>query len=273
MKTAFLQPLRTIALWALLWVLPQAHTSAQEFEVDGIWYSVLGEGGVKVIPNPDNSVYSHSEVVLPDTVLYEGTEYAVTEIGDTAFYQCANLVSVTIPKSVTNVASKAFYECSGLKYVEIADGSTPLAFTDNYQFWTSPLDSAYIGRDLEYESTVRYGGQSPFVGRTASFYTPIKKVEFGDSVTVVGQNLFRFSVSLERIVFGDNVTEILNYAFGNCTALTVLELPASVTTIKGAFNNCENISRVICLAETPPALSGGGYAVCTRRLLGSISEC
>lgn len=256
MKTTFLQPLRTIALLALLWGLPQAHTSAQEFEVDGIWYSVLGEGGVKVIPNPDKSVYSHSEVVLPDTVLYEGTEYAVTEIGDTAFYQCANLVSVTIPKSVTNVASKAFYECSSLRYVKIADGGTPLAFKDNYQFWTSPLDSAYIGRNLEYGSTVRYGGQSPFVGRTASFYTPIKKVEFGDSVTVVGRNLFRFSVSLERIVFGDNVTEILNYAFGNCTALTVLELPASVTTIKSAFDNCENISRVICLAETPPTLSG-----------------
>ena len=98
MKTAFLQPLRTVALLALLWVLPQSHTSAQEFEVDGIWYSVLSEGGVKVIPNPDKSVYSFSEVVMPDTVLYEATGYAVTEIGDTAFYQCADLVSVTIPK-------------------------------------------------------------------------------------------------------------------------------------------------------------------------------
>lgn len=256
MKTTFLQPLRTVALLALLWVLPQSHTSAQEFEVDGIWYSVLSEGGVKVIPNPNQSKYTHSEVVLPDTVLYEGAEYAVTEIGDTAFYQCADLAAVTIPHSVANVASKAFYECSGLRYVKIADGSTPLSFTDSYQFWTSPLDSAYIGRDLEYGSGRKYGGYSPFVGMSYRQFTPIKKVEFGDSVTVIGDKLFQYSASLESIVFGDNVTEILS-AFRNCTALTVLEFPASVTTIEGAFNSCDNISRVVCLGETPPTLSGG----------------
>lgn len=257
MKTTFLQPLRTVALLALLWALPQSHASAQEFEVDGIWYSVLSEGGVKVIPNPNQSKYTHSEVVLPDTVLYEGAEYAVTEIGDTAFYQCADLVSVTIPKSVTNVASMAFYECSGLRYVKIADSGTPLSFTDNYQFWTSPLDSAYIGRDLVYSRGSRLGGNSPFFGMSNLQFTPIKKVEFGDSVTVVGDKLFRCSASLESIVFGDNVTEILSSAFGNCTALTVLEFPASVTTIKGAFGSCDNISRVVCLGETPPTLSGG----------------
>ena len=255
MKTTFLQTLRIVALLAMLWVLPQSHISAQEFEVDGIWYSVLSESGVKVIANPDNSKYTHSEVILPEKVSYEGVEYAVTEIGASAFNQCADLVSVTIPKSVTDVASRAFYECSGLKYVEIADGSTPLSFTDNYQFWTSPLDSAYIGRDLEYGSGSRNGGNSPFVGRTPSQYTPIKSVVFGDSVTVVGKRLFQYSASLERIVFGDNVTEILSNAFGNCTALTSLELPASVTTIERGFENCTSISRVECLAETPPTLS------------------
>lgn len=256
MKPTFLQPLRTVALLALLWALPQAHTSAQEFEVDGIWYSILSESGVKVIANPDKSKYTHSEIILPEKVSYEGVEYAVTEIGASAFNQCADLVSVTIPKSVTDVASRAFYECSGLKYVEIADGSTPLSFTDNYQFWTSPLDSAYIGRDLEYRSGSRNGGDSPFVGRNSLQFTPIRKVEFGDSVTVIGRNLFGYSASLERIVFGDNVTEILSNAFGNCTSLTSLELPASVTTIDRGFTNCTNISRVVCLAETPPSLSG-----------------
>lgn len=256
MKTAFLQPLRYVALLALLWVVPQSHTSAQEFEVDGIWYSVLSEGGVKVIPNPDGSMYSHTEVVLPETVSYEGTEYAVTEIGSMAFNQCADLISVTIPKSVTTVASKAFYECSGLRYVEIADGSTPLSFTDNYQFWTSPLDSAYIGRNLENSSGSRYGGNSPFVGSNSSKITPIKKVEFGDSVTIVNTRLFQYSASLESIVFGDNVTEILSNAFGDCTSLNSLVLPASVTTIDRAFSSCDNISRVVCLAQTPPSLSG-----------------
>ena len=230
MKTTFLQPLRTVALLALLWALPQSHVSAQEFEEDGIWYSVLSEGGVKVIPNPDKSVYTHSEVILPEKVSYEGVEYAVTEIGASAFNQCADLVSVTIPKSVTDVASRAFYECSGLKYVEIADGSTPLSFTDNYQFWTSPLDSAYIGRDMEYRSGSRNGGNSPFVGRNSWQFTPIRKVEFGDSVTVVGKTLFQYSASLESVVLGKNVTEIGS----------------------GAFRDCTSLKTVVCNAVTPP---------------------
>ena len=260
MKTTFLQPLRTVALLAMLWVLPQSHISALEFEVDGIWYSVLSESGVKVIANPDNSVYTHSEVILPEKVSYEGVEYAVTEIGASAFSKCVDLVSVTIPKSITCVAKKAFYECSGLKFVEIADGSTPLSFTDNYQFWTSPLDSAYIGRDLDFQSgssrvVLTAGGYSPFVGRNSQS-TPIKSVVFGDSVTIVENYLFQYSASLERIVFGDNVKEILKSAFSDCSALTALELPASVTAIGCDFRNCNAISRVVCLAQTPPSLSG-----------------
>lgn len=237
MKTTFLQPLRTVALLALLWVFPQSHTSAQEFEVDGIWYSVLSEGGVKVIPNPNQSKYTHSEVVLPDTVLYEGAEYAVTEIGYTAFYQCANLVSVKIPKSINNVADGAFYACTSLRYVEITDGSTPLSFTNNYQFWTSPLDSAYIGRDLEYSGGTRNGGNSPFVGKTSSQYAPIKKVVFGDSVTVVGKSLFKRSASLESIILGENVTEIGS----------------------GAFSNCTGLKMVVCNAVTPPTCNSTDF--------------
>lgn len=237
MKTTFLQPLRTVALLALLWVFPQSHTSAQEFEVDGIWYSVLSEGGVQVIANPDKSVYTHSEVILPEKVSYEGEEYAVTEIGTSTFYKCVDLVSVTIPKSINNVADGAFYACTSLRYVEITDGSTPLSFTNNYQFWTSPLDSAYIGRDLEYSGGTRNGGNSPFVGKTSSQYAPIKKVVFGDSVTVVGRSLFRYSVSLESVILGENVTEIGS----------------------GAFSNCTGLKMVVCNAVTPPTCNSTDF--------------
>ncbi len=252
MKT-FLQNWRTVALMILLTGAATSRTLAQEFEVDGIWYSILSENKVKVIQNPDNSIYSHLEVVLPETVAYEGTEYSVTEIGNAAFFTCADLTSITIPKSVTNVASKAFYECSSLKYVNIADGNIPLSFADNYQFYTSPLDSAYIGRELEYGSSSRYGGKSPFSGITTQ-HTPIKKVEFGDSVRVVGRSLFSNSDALESVIFGENVTDILSSSFASCTSLKTIVFPASITQIANAFNGCK-ISTVICLGETPPTLS------------------
>ena len=42
---------------------------------------------------------------------------SVTSIGDSAFYGCRRLTSVTIPASVTSIGGSAFYGCSGLTSV------------------------------------------------------------------------------------------------------------------------------------------------------------
>jgi len=35
----------------------------------------------------------------------------VTSIGESAFYDCSNLISITIPGSVSNIGGGAFYGC------------------------------------------------------------------------------------------------------------------------------------------------------------------
>ena len=70
---------------------------------------------------------SQTELVIPDKI--EG--YPVTGIGvgaqtstDGAFYNCTNLVSVTIPSGVTTIGGAAFYGCTGLTRVSIPDSVT-----------------------------------------------------------------------------------------------------------------------------------------------------
>lgn len=56
----------------------------------------------------------------------------VTCIGDAAFWECANLTSITIPTGVISIGSGAFYGC-GLTSIIIPDGVTSigeLAFED-----------------------------------------------------------------------------------------------------------------------------------------------
>ena len=50
-------------------------------------------------------------VVIPESVTYNGATYPVTSIGDGAFVHCTGLTSVTMPNSVTSIGSGAFNDC------------------------------------------------------------------------------------------------------------------------------------------------------------------
>ena len=51
---------------------------------------------------------------------------SVTSIGESAFWGCSGLTSVTIPNSVTTIGDAAFYGCSGLSSVTIGNSVTSI---------------------------------------------------------------------------------------------------------------------------------------------------
>lgn len=62
-----------------------------------------------------------------DTELDQGVivfDGDVTSIGDNAFYECTNLVSITIPFSVTSIGELAFYYCTSLTSIDIPNSVT-----------------------------------------------------------------------------------------------------------------------------------------------------
>lgn len=76
-------------------------------------YTVKKDNTVKVAR--DN--YHYEYVALPDKVEYKGVAYVVTEIAFSAFENCKELKTITIPSTITTIVSYAFYNCENLECI------------------------------------------------------------------------------------------------------------------------------------------------------------
>ena len=120
--------------------------------------------------NSDYYYYNYSgNVVIPESVVYEGNTYSVTSIGDNAFYNCGGLTSVTIPNSVTYIGYGVFGYCSGLTSVVIGSSVTRIhngAFSGTNlkkTIWltnTPPSGYSYASGDVNYVSNDQFSSLS-----------------------------------------------------------------------------------------------------------------
>ena len=99
---------KQILLLALL-LSVVASAFADVAEIRGLWYNLnVGTKEATVIQYKIDVKYS-GDIVIPETVEYNGANYSVTSIKggsyyyDGAFYYCRGLTSVTIPNSVTSI--------------------------------------------------------------------------------------------------------------------------------------------------------------------------
>ena len=65
-------------------------------------------------------------LTIPSTMTIDGETLEVTAIGERAFLDCREIVSITVPESVTHIGDEAFAGCSGLRSV-VFRGDAPEA--------------------------------------------------------------------------------------------------------------------------------------------------
>ena len=145
----------------------------------------------------------------------------VIDIGAWAFYYCADLTGVTIPKSVTRIDYEAFTGCTGLERVNISD----LAAWCAISFSSSDLDAST--NPLEYAHVLYLNGKA------------VTKLTIPSGVTRVKDYAFSGCSTLKSAVIPEGVESIGNRAFSDCSGLTNVTIPSTVTRIGyGAFQGC-----------------------------------
>lgn len=83
-----------------------------DFAVDGIYYKDMGNGKVMVTNKDMDFNCYNGNVIIPETVTYNGVTYEVAGIGENAFLYCSNLTSLSLPVTITTIEEGAFTECS-----------------------------------------------------------------------------------------------------------------------------------------------------------------
>ena len=195
------------------------------FEIDGLKYTVTDETNHYVSVGQTETKPT-GNLVIPSEVENEGVKYAVTTIGNKAFYYCYGLTSVNIPNSVMSIGQNAFESCHGLTAVTIPNSVTSIGNTAFYK--CSSLASVTI------PNSVTSIGDYVF-----SHCSGLTSVTIPESVTSIDYGVFENCSGLTSVTIPNSVTIIGNYAFDSCRGLTSVTIPNSVTSIgRQAFRNC-----------------------------------
>lgn len=185
-------------------------SAGETVEIDGLWYQVWynqysDTNEAQVIQSGNSKNYS-GDIVIPETVEYQGIRYLVTDISSYAFIG-SEVTSVVIPNSVTGIGYKAFTDCKNL--TSVTGGNNILSIGGEAFSGCSSLTSAII------LSHVKQIGYAAFGGCWS-----LTSVTIGNNIYRIGSGAFMNCGCLTSVFIGRGVKFIDSYAFGNCVSLT-----------------------------------------------------
>ncbi|NLL95292.1 MAG: leucine-rich repeat protein, partial [Thermoplasmatales archaeon] len=194
------------------------------FEYEGFKYKVMTSSADKKVGlnvMPKTPIYS-GDITLPGPWNgYAGTdtyEFSVTAIGNEAFKNCTELMSVTISSTVETIGKEAFSGCTGLKTVTFTGAG--LKTIDENAF----LDTAIVSFELPASVTSIKNGAFRNCGSLTVFDIPEES-----KLTAIGIFSFLNCVSLQSIVLPAHLSEIGYPSFYKCLALDVTVHPDNTT--------------------------------------------
>lgn len=249
-----------------------------------------------------------TNITLPSTVTYNGTEYQVTAVGSNvlkklagtekldltvtipegyttikgeAFKNCYGLKSITIPGSVTEINYNAFDGCKNLTSVTFADGSADLSFGIKVFLNCTSLNNLTLPARLSNAGYGSFQGCTALTNLTVDSSSTALVVQDGSlyeknsdgvsyTMNTYAPTSTATSFTVPGTVNGLPVTGIGRMVFQNNAYLTNVTVPASVVMFDSyCFNGCSALAKVSLGTTEVPTLKSGCF---TNLPSGSVIE-
>ena len=274
---------------------------------------IIGNGNTVTIDNLEYKIYDDTtslvgyvdtpeNLIIPESVWYEGYTFkvtsigrlafdgctsltsvtisnSVTSIGDCAFYNCTSLTSVTIPDSVTSIGGSAFYGCTSLTSVTIGNSVTSIgesAFKNctsltsvNYSGTKSQWKAITIGSDNSYLTRAFIKCTDGIIGNgnTVTVDSVIYRLNDDYTAQVISYSGTPGNITISECVSYESytfkVTSIGSSAFSGCTSLTSVTIGNSVTSIgDSAFSDCASLIS-ITIPNSVTTIGNNAFSGCS----------
>lgn len=216
------------------------------FCVNNIYYRAMSDSTLRVV-KPDTTV-AGLDLVIPESVTFEGHTYAVTSVDSLAYSQCQDMIALTLPKSIDSIEYRAFSHCYNISNVYIPDNVSYIAQDafrrcENLKAVRLPsgincLEQGVFSlchglEEIEVPVNVKVLKQDVF-----GECTKLRNVQLHEGLEIIERGVFWECKSLQSLVIPSTVKEIGDYAFWGCTSLTDLYMKCSIPPrITAIFKN------------------------------------
>ena len=260
-------------------IIDDAMFAPLPFDKDGIIYERSGHSSfveVAGMTSEYSSTYS-GDLIIPETVEYDGKVYTVDAIRADAFAGYTSLKSISLPNTITRIefeafcetglesifipasvdyiASTAFSGCNDLLSIRVDENNPTYDSRDNcnaiIETATNTLVCGFLSTDIPL--TVTALGDHSFGGYTSGLH--LTDIVIPDNILSIGDAAFLNCELLEDVKIGSSVTTIGHNAFRK-TALKHVVLPASVEALGYyVFYYNRHLVDITCKSITPPIAS------------------
>lgn len=188
---------------------------------------------------------------LKEQIYHVIIDEGITSVGDYAFYDQPEIISVSLPSTLKRIGWSAFNACTGLTGVDLPEGLEQVC-----------PDAFYLCYSLlKEENGVNYVDDWAVSVASDNLTTiPLRPNTIGISDRFA---VYKDFTNLKSVNFPKNLKYIGEEAFfyAGCTNLQNVSIPATITHIGArAFANCPGLRRVVCMNPTAITIDGGVFA-------------